>query len=251
MSNTGAVGIFDSGIGGVTVLRELVSLLPYERFIYYGDSGNFPYGEKSAEKIRELSFGIVDFLLANGCKMIVIACNASTASALDALQKAFSVPVIGVIGNGAKAAAAKTRNKKICILATRFTVSNQAYVHALKAIDTSIEISQIACPHLASVIEDGWEATESQQELLSSYTSQIGRDVDTLVLGCTHYPLIEHDIAQRFPHTIINPAFETALQAKQILLDNALQNPNTTPHPNNVLFCVNADMNKIAEIARL
>ncbi|MDE6978243.1 MAG: hypothetical protein K2O85_01575, partial [Helicobacter sp.] len=126
-----------------------------------------------------------------------------------------------------------------------------AYVHALKAIDASIEISQIACPHLATVIEEGWHATKEQQELLSSYTSQIGRDVDTLVLGCTHYPLIEHDIAQRFPHTIINPAFETALQAKQILVDNALQSPNTTPHPNNVLFCVNADMKKISEIARL
>lgn len=250
MGSSGAIGVFDSGIGGVTVLRELVSLLPRETFMYYGDSGNFPYGEKSAEQIREISLGIANFLVNSGCKMIVIACNASSASALGFLQEQLRVPIVGVINNGAKAAAKASKNKKICILATRFTVSNKAYVHALHAIDSTIEVSQVACPNLASAIEDGWDANVKQQELLKGYIQQIRSDVDTLVLGCTHYPIIEHDIAKLFTHNIINPALETALETKHVLESLNLCNPRPS-HDKNILFCINADITRIASIVRI
>lgn len=241
------IGVFDSGVGGTTVLKQVIKLLPNENIIYYADSLNSPYGEKSKEEIVAISKNIVDFFIANDCKLIIIACNTATAGALDYLEKNYSIPIIGVIKNGAISSIKTTKNNKIGILATSFTVKSKAYLNIIKKYSENIHISQQECPEFCPMIENGWSSFENRYELLKKYITNLDKDIDTLILGCTHYPLIKKDIEIFFKGNIIDPAFETAIEVEKTL--NNLNLKNSTNLRGNIKFYVSGNLEKFKNIA--
>lgn len=241
------IGVFDSGVGGTTVLKQIINLLPNENIIYYADSLNSPYGEKSKEEIIELSRNIVEFFIKNNCKLIVIACNTATAGALEYLEKNYSIPIIGVIKNGAISAVKLTQNNKIGVLATSFTVKSKAYLNVIKNYKSDISISQQECPEFCPMIENGWSSFENRYNLLEKYIFNLNKEIDTLILGCTHYPLIKNDIELFFKGKIIDPAFETAIEVKNLLENLKLKNSNS--HSGELKFYVSGNLEKFKNIA--
>ncbi len=217
MNSNCSIGVFDSGVGGTTILKELIKLLPNENFLYYGDSGNAPYGQKTTEEIQKLCCKILDFFTANNCKAVVIACNTATAAALDRLTNLYSVPIIGVIAAGAKGAMKVTKNNHINILATPFTVNSMAYVKELEKLSKRLTITQEGCPEFCPMIESDWESYPERDEIVASHVAKLSPEADTLILGCTHYPIIKEDIQKFFKGTIVDPAKETALQLYSLL----------------------------------
>ena len=186
-----AIGIFDSGIGGLTVVRALLKLLPGENFIYLGDTGRYPYGTKSADVVLRYSFENTEFLVDKGIKLLVVACNTSTAVSLDALQARYDVPVIGVIEPGAQAAARATRNRKVGVIATEGTIRSGQYTRALRRVRSDLEIYTRACPLFVPLAEEGWVDNEVAQLAARTYLSSLAQSgIDALILGCTHYPLL-------------------------------------------------------------
>lgn len=222
-----SIGVFDSGVGGTTILKEILNLLPNENIIYYGDSGNAPYGQKSTKEIQDLCCKILDFFTTNNCKAVVIACNTATAAALDRLNTLYSVPIIGVIAAGAKGAIKATNNNTINILATPFTVASTAYVKELEKLSKNLTIIQEGCPEFCPMIESDWESYEDREEILKSHLSKLSNEADTLILGCTHYPIIKGDIKKYFKGTIVDPAKETALELQSLLKLSDLLNTST------------------------
>ncbi len=193
---TAAVGVFDSGIGGLTVLHEIAKLLPHEHLIYLGDTARYPYGGKSAETVRRYSLENADFLMEKGIKLLVVACNTSAAAALDLVAEHVDVPVVGVIEPGAHAAAKQTRNRKVGIIATEGTIASGAYTRALKRLDPALEIYTRACPLFVHLAEEGWVDNDVARTTAALYLASLKRSgIDTLVLGCTHYPLLADVIA--------------------------------------------------------
>jgi glutamate racemase len=212
------IGVFDSGVGGITVLKEISKILPRETIIYYGDNKNAPYGEKTIESIRNLCLKIAEFLILNKVDAIVIACNTATAASLDVLKKRFPhVPIIGVIDPGAKTASEVTVNNHIGIFATPATVSMNAYPKALRDLSTIIFTTQKGCPKFCPMIEAGWEDNIENEKIVKEYLKCIPSEVDTLILGCTHYPIIKHVIERHFEGEIVDPAKETAISLKNEL----------------------------------
>lgn len=191
-----AIGIFDSGIGGLTVVQALLRLLPHETLIYLGDTARTPYGTKSADVVRRYSFENAEFLAEKGVKLIVVACNTSSAVAVDALRERFEVPVIGVIEPGAAAAAVATRNAKVGVVATEATIASGAYTRALRGQRPDLEVYTRACPLFVPLAEEGWVDNEPAREAAALYLGSLRRSgIDTLILGCTHYPLLRRVIA--------------------------------------------------------
>jgi glutamate racemase len=186
-----AIGVFDSGIGGLTVLKELATALPAEDFIYLGDTARLPYGTKSSEVILRYSRENTEFLLAKGIKLLVVACNTSSAVALATIARDTIVPVIGVIEPGARAAAAASRNGRIGVIGTEATIASGAYTRALQQIRPGIEIYTRACPLLVPLVEEGWTENEIAERTVVHYLESLkASGIDTLLLGCTHYPLL-------------------------------------------------------------
>ena len=191
MSSSRPIGIFDSGIGGLTVARAIYDRLPNESTIYFGDTARVPYGPKSPDTVRRYSLEILDWLLEQEVKAVVIACNTSTAHALDALRAASPVPVIGVIDPGARAAIAASRGGTIGVIGTAGTIASNAYARAIRAIRPEARVEQRACPLFVPLVEEGWFEHAAAELIAADYLSplrEIGTDV--LVLGCTHYPLL-------------------------------------------------------------
>jgi glutamate racemase len=185
------VGVFDSGIGGLTVLKELTAALPNEDFIYLGDTARLPYGTKSNEVIVRYSKENTGFLLARGIKMLVVACNTSSAVALDAIAGDTMVPVIGVIEPGARAAVKASRNGKIGVIGTEATIASGAYTRAIQRLSPRAEIYTRACPLLVPLAEEGWTDNAVAEMTVAHYLESLKRSgIDTLLLGCTHYPLL-------------------------------------------------------------
>jgi glutamate racemase len=185
------VGVFDSGIGGLTVLSALADALPGEDFIYLGDTARLPYGTKSAEVIVRYSRENTEFLLAKGIKMLVVACNTSSAVALDAIAGQTIVPVIGVIEPGARAAAKLSRSGKIGVIGTEATIASGAYTRAIQRLRPDAEIYTRACPLLVPLAEEGWTDNRIAELTVAHYLESIKQSgIDTLLLGCTHYPLL-------------------------------------------------------------
>lgn len=196
--NTRPIGIFDSGLGGLTILKALSRTLPKEKLIYFGDTINMPYGSKSKKAVTRYSLDIARFLEKQQVKLIIIACNTASALALPELQKQISVPVIGVIEPGAQAAAKRTRNGKVAVIATEATVQSCAYPRALKRINPKLRTFQQACPIFAPLIEEGWTHKIAGQLIIADYLKSVTKsDCDTVILGCTHYPVIKHLIAKQ------------------------------------------------------
>ncbi len=196
--NTRAIGIFDSGLGGLTILKAICRVLPKENLIYFGDTVNMPYGAKSKKAVTRYSLAIAKFLEQQHVKLIIIACNTASALALPQLQKQISVPIIGVINPGARAAAKATRNGKVAVIATEATVQSKAYLRALMRLQPKLHIIQQACPILAPLIEEGWVHKAAGQLIIGNYLKKIAKSgCDTVILGCTHYPVIKHFIARQ------------------------------------------------------
>lgn len=215
-----AIGIFDSGIGGLTVLKEIAAKLPDENTIYLGDTARVPYGIRSAETVTRYSFENTQFLLSQEIKMLVIACNTASAISLEAVKKEFPLPVIGVLEPGARAAASATRRKRVGVIGTEATIGSGAYERAIKKIDPEIEVHSLACPLFVPIVEEGWIDNEVAVLIARKYLSAFdGLGIDTLVLGCTHYPLLKPVISEVMGPdiTLIDSATETAKEVSEVL----------------------------------
>ncbi len=186
-----AIGIFDSGIGGLTVAKAIGEALPSENLVYLGDTGRYPYGTKSADVVQRYSEENARFLVDKGIKLMVVACNTASAVALEALRDVVDVPVIGVIEPGAAAAVEATHNRKVGVIGTDATIRSGAYTRALRAVRSDLEIYTRACPLFVPLAEEGWVDNEVARETAGIYLASLRNSgIDTLVLGCTHYPLL-------------------------------------------------------------
>ncbi len=215
-----AIGIFDSGIGGLTVLKELAAVLPEENTIYLGDTARVPYGIRSAETVTRYSFENTHFLLSQEIKMLVVACNTASAISLEAVKKEFPLPVIGVLDPGARAAAAATATRKVGVIGTEATIASGAYEQAIKALDPGIQVHSRACPLFVPLVEEGWTGNDVAELVADRYLAPFrSSGIDTLVLGCTHYPLLKAVIARAVGSGIrlIDSATETAKEVTVVL----------------------------------
>lgn len=220
------VGVFDSGIGGLTVAREIMRNLPAEKIVYFGDTARVPYGSKSRETIIGYSRQIIRFLKEQKVKAIVVACNTASAFALEAVQEEFDIPILGVIEAGAKVAAQVTRNKRVGIIGTEGTVGSGIHAEVLKKIDPEITVIGKPCPLFVPLVEEGWTHDPVTVEVASRYLRELQeKDIDTLILGCTHYPLLRSTIGQIMGEgvTLVNPAYETALELGRLLKEQDMQ----------------------------
>ncbi len=221
------IGVFDSGVGGLTVVREIMRQIPNESICYFGDTARVPYGSKTKETVTKFSRQIVRFLKTHQVKTIVIACNTASAYALDELEKEIDIPIIGVVRPGAKVAAEVTKNGKIGVIATEATIGSQIYNRYIQAINNNVTIYGKACPLFVPLVEEGLWQDPVTDEIAKRYLSElIDIGIDTLIMGCTHYPLIRSTIGRVIGEdvTLVNPAYETALELKAMLQVRGLLN---------------------------
>lgn len=219
------VGVFDSGIGGLTVAREIMRNLPSEKIVYFGDTARLPYGNKSKETIIRFSRQIVRFLMKQDVKAIVIACNTASAFALDTLKKEFDIPIIGVIDAGAEVAASVTKNHRIGVIGTVGTIGSGIHAEYLHRLDPRIEVIGKACPLFVPLAEEGWLNDPVTEAVAHRYLDELKKkDIDTLILGCTHYPLLRSLIGNVMGSHVrlVNPAYETALELRTLLTERDL-----------------------------
>lgn len=228
MSDPRPIGVFDSGIGGLTVVKALRDLLPEEKIFYLGDTARVPYGGKSPSTVERYSFEMTEMLIAEDVKAIVIACNSASSVALPKLEKNLSLPVVGVIKPGAQAAISATRNRHVGVIGTRATIKSGAYERALHALDPKIDISAQACPLLVPLIEEGWLDDELTDRVIARYLDPlVHKGIDTLVLGCTHYPLLAEAIARFLKDgvTLVDSAHNCAVAVRDLLDRQSLRAP--------------------------
>ena len=219
--------MFDSGIGGLTVVREMISQLPNESIIYFGDTARVPYGPKSPDTVLRYSREITSYLKGEGVKALVIACNTATAHALPALRREFDLPIVGVIEPGARAAAAVTRTKKVGVIGTAGTIKSRAYEKEIRKLIPDVDLTAQACALFVPLVEEGWVDTEPTRAIARNYLApMVSAQVDTLVLGCTHYPLMKTVIGNVVGREVrlIDSAQETAREAGAILRANRMEN---------------------------
>ncbi|MCM1399296.1 MAG: glutamate racemase [Clostridium sp.] len=219
------IGVFDSGVGGLTVVREIMRQLPSEDIIYFGDTARVPYGSKSKQTVLKYSKQIVRFLMTRKVKAIVVACNTASALALEDMRMDMEVPVVGVVRPGAKMAVEKSKTKSVGIIATEGTVKSGIYTEYIRQIDSDITVIGKACPLFVPLVEEGLIEDRITDDMVDRYLSELkAYNVDVLVLGCTHYPLLANPIQRYMGEnvTLINPAYETARELKNILRENGL-----------------------------
>jgi glutamate racemase len=221
------IGVFDSGMGGLTVLHECLVSLPHEDFVYLGDGARLPYGPRPLDEIRRFALEIAGYLEQQGVKLILAACNAATAAALPDLQRRLSVPVVGVIAPVAHAAVLATRNRRVGLLATQATVASGRYADLVHALDAGVEVSSIACPKLVPLIEGDDPFGEQTVAAVREYAGPLKAEgVDTVILGCTHYPLIRPILQRVFGRgiTLVFSAEETAREVAETLARKRIEN---------------------------
>lgn len=249
MAGSESIGVFDSGVGGLTVVREIMKSLPMEQIVYFGDTARVPYGSKSKETITAYSKQVVHFLLSKNVKAIVIACNTATALALDAVSKEVSIPVVDVIAPGAVTAAKATKNGHIGVIATEATIRSGMYERILKETAPFLSVHTKACPLLVPLVEEGWVEDPVTKEVVRRYLGAFdGRGVDTLVLGCTHYPLLYTVISEIAGEDVVlvDPAYETAAVLARILQEKGLLRHSP---PRNHQFYVSDGAEKFRDFA--
>lgn len=225
-----AVGIFDSGVGGLTVLREIISVLPQEDTIYFGDTARVPYGTKSPETVTRYAREITSFLVRRDIKLLVVACNTASAVALPTLKKMFPIPVVGVIEPGARRAVEVSRTGRIGVIGTAGTIRSSAYTRAIKRLNPSAEVLTKACPLFVPLAEEGWVDNQVARLTAQIYLQElVDAGVDTLVLGCTHYPLLKPLIAEVMGSgvTLVDSAAETARTVAEILARTTSLRPDS------------------------
>lgn len=247
------IGVFDSGIGGLTVVREIMRQLPNEKIIYFGDTARVPYGSKSKDTITRYSRQICRFLMTKEVKTIVVACNTATAYALDELEKEIDLPMIGVLKPGAKVAAETTKNGKVGVIATRATIGSESYTHYIKQINPDATVLGKACPLFVPLVEEGLLEDPVTDEIAMRYLLELkDEEIDTLILGCTHYPLIRKTIGRTMGEgvTLVNPAYETARELKeQLALRNLLNEEKVDLGTNKYQFYVSDGADKFQQFA--
>ena len=219
------VGVFDSGIGGLTVAREIMRNLPSEKIVYFGDTARVPYGSKSKETIIRYSRQIIRFLLEQQVKAIVIACNTASAFALDAVRDELSIPVLGVIESGAVVAAKETKNKRVGVIGTIGAVGSGIHESCLHRLDPEITVIGKACPLFVPLVEEGWLHDPVTTQVAERYLDELKeKEIDTLILGCTHYPLLRSTIHEVMGDGVrlVNPAYESALELRSVLKKEGL-----------------------------
>ena len=233
MSDERPIGVFDSGVGGLTVFREVMRRVPGEKLIYFGDTARLPYGTKSRETIIGFARQIVRFLKTKDVKAIVVACNTASAYALDVIETEEDIPFIGVVKPGARVAASATKNGRIGVIATSGTISSGMYGNYIHSIDPTLKVFGKECPLFVPLVEEGWLHDSVTREVASRYLNELkGEFIDTLILGCTHYPLIRRLIAEEMGEDVklVNPAYETARGLLELLKENGLEaSPKDAP----------------------
>lgn len=223
--NSNPIGIFDSGVGGLTVAKKLFQLLPNENVIYFGDTGRYPYGPRSKGIVKKFSFQNVNFLLRQRVKFIVVACNTASAFALEELRKNYDIPLIGVVEPGATAAIKATRNGKIGVIGTVGTIDSKAYQKTIHRQAPQLKVCSIPCPLFVSLAEEGYINKDATHLIALEYLKPlIKKEVDTLVLGCTHYPLLKKAISRIMGEKVklIDSAEETAKKVQSLLKHQGL-----------------------------
>lgn len=217
------IGIFDSGVGGLTVVKQIIKEMPQEQIVYFGDTARVPYGDKSKETVTKYSRQDIRFLLSKNVKAIVIACNTASSNSIDILTREFDIPIFGVVEPGVAEALKTTKNKKVGIIATEATVRSKAYENLLKLNDENIEVFSKPCPLFVPLVEEGWTYNEVSMLTAEKYLKEfLDLGVDSLVLGCTHYPLLKQCIGETVGEEIklVDPARATAQKVKAYLVDN-------------------------------
>lgn len=228
MKKTAPIGVFDSGLGGLTVFKALARRMPEESLVYFGDTAHVPYGSKSPEAIARYSAAVARFLARRGIKLLVVACNTSSAWALPAIRKAARVPVIGVIEPGARAALAVSRGGRVGVIGTEATVASGAYPKALRALSRRVRAESRACPLFVPLVEEGWWSGPVVEAVARRYVSALkAARVDTLILGCTHYPYLKPVLKKVMGPRVrlIDSAEETARETERRLEGLGLRAP--------------------------
>jgi len=252
MSDPRPIGVFDSGVGGLTVLRELQRQLPNESTIYFADLGHFPYGPRYQAQVRTFALNIIRFLEKLDVKLVVIACNTATAAALNTAREVFDIPIIGVITPGAEAAVATTKNKRVGVISTEGTMQSQAYLHAIREANPTIRVLPKAAPQLVDLVEAGKsDAPETETALREALQDIIDYRADTLILGCTHYPLLTPVIKKITGDrmTVVDSAETTAARVKRVLAKNGLESADAETARHQIYVTGSPD--RFTDVARI
>lgn len=237
MDKNAPIGVFDSGVGGLTVAREIMRQIPNERIVYFGDTARVPYGSKSKDNIIKFSRQIIRFLQTENVKAIVIACNTASALALDEMQQEFELPILGVVKPGAKVAVETTDNKRIGLIGTEANIRSGVYTRYIKSLDDEAKVFEKACPLFVPLVEEGWLHDDITLQVASRYLEELKeKDIDTLIMGCTHYPLIRSTIRKVMGDKVnlVNPAYETAIELKNLLERDNLANKCDVDSPSSM-----------------
>lgn len=248
MNKESSIGIFDSGIGGLTILKKIREFLPRENIIYYGDWKNNPYSEKSEEEIKGFSRDITEFLLRNNCKAIVVGCSIFSTASLDYLKELNpNVIIVGMIDGGVNSAILESKNKKIAVIGSEFVVNSNIYEEKIKGIEKEITLYQIPCKKLCGMLEKGWENYSNRLEVLAGYLKDIPEEVDTLILGGTHYPIIKSDIEKFFKGKIVDSSLESTIELFKELGEKKLLKDGIKK--GKIEFYINGDREKFRDVA--
>ena len=237
MDKNAPIGVFDSGVGGLTVAREIMRQIPNERIVYFGDTARVPYGSKSKDNIIQFSRQIIRVLQTENVKAIVIACNTASALALDEMQQEFDLPILGVVKPGAKVAVETTANKRIGLIGTEANIRSGVYTRYIKSLDDEAKVFEKACPLFVPLVEEGWLHDDITLQVASRYLEELKeKDIDTLIMGCTHYPLIRSTIRKVMGDKVnlVNPAYETAIELKNLLERDNLANKCDVDSPSSM-----------------
>jgi glutamate racemase len=243
------IGVFDSGVGGLTVLKEIRERLPLEPTIYVADLLHFPYGPRYQDEVRGFAIDIIRYLESRDVKLVVIACNTATAAALNQARELFELPIIGVISPGAQAAVEATRNNRIGVISTEGAMRSQEYLHAIKEIDPMVGVYQKACPELVEIVEAGDADSPRAERVVREDLADIVRfGADTLILGCTHYPLLKPAINRVFPgrFTLVDSATPTAAKVERHLDHSRLRATDANPRHEVLVTAVPQRFDEIA-----
>lgn len=246
------VGVFDSGVGGLTVAREIMRQLPNENIVYFGDTARVPYGSKSKDNIIRYSRQIINFLKTKNVKAIVIACNTASALALDVVREEIDIPIIGVVEPGARAALEVTQTKKIGVIGTEATIRSAMYEKIIQGLDAKTTVIGKACPLFVPLVEEGFAKHKVTEEIIDYYlASLLETDIDSLILGCTHYPLLRSRIREYVGSriTLVNPAYETAMDLKKLLENCNMENTGEGQEHASYSFYVSDAADKFKQFA--
>ena len=253
MDKNAPIGVFDSGVGGLTVAREIMRQIPNERIVYFGDTARLPYGSKSKDNIIKYSRQIIRFLQTENVKAIVVACNTASALALDEMQQEFDLPIIGVVKPGAKVAAETTKNKRIGLIGTDSNIRSGVYTKHIKSLRPDVCVFEKACPLFVPLVAEGWLHDSITVQVAERYLSELKeKQIDTLIMGCTHYPLIRSTLGKIMGDNVnlVNPAYETAIELKNLLNRDNLANRCVIDSPSSMYrFYVSDAEEKFKEFA--